>query len=72
MKEDVLHLFTDASDKRDEDCPFYNSGFYPGQSLVASALAFNGAKWLTKIKPLLGDQTKIKSVVEEVRCCGNV
>ena len=54
-------------DKRDEDCPFYNSAFYPSQSVVGPATAFNDAKWLTKVKPILMDQSKIKAVVEEVR-----
>jgi hypothetical protein len=62
----VLELFTDALDKRDEDCPFYNSVFYPSQSVVGPAQAFHDAKWLTKIRPILVDQNKIKAVVEEV------
>ena len=67
VEGDVLELFSDAMDKRDEDCPFYNSAFYPSQSVVGPAPAFNDAKWLTKVKPILVDQSKIKAVVEEAK-----
>ena len=65
-------MLTDASDKRDEESPFYNSAFYPSQAVVGPADAFSSATWLTKIKPILVDQSKIKAVVEEVRSGGCV
>ncbi|CAB3996084.1 Hypothetical predicted protein, partial [Paramuricea clavata] len=67
IEGDMLELFSDALDKRDSDCPFYNSAFYPSQSVVGPAQAFNDAKWLTKIKPILVDQSKIKAVVQEAK-----
>ena len=67
LEGDVLDMLSDASDKRDEESPFYNSAFYPSQAVVGSAEVFNSATWLTKIKPILVDQSKIKAVVEEVK-----
>ena len=49
-----------------QDSPFYSGAFYPGQKVAGPPKAFKDAKWLSGSKPIIGNQSQLKAVVEQV------
>ncbi|XP_066927802.1 (E3-independent) E2 ubiquitin-conjugating enzyme UBE2O-like isoform X2 [Clytia hemisphaerica] len=63
--EDIADL-VDITDQRDEDSTFYCPDFYPGQQVQGAPRAFKEAKYISGVKPILGNQRSVKAIVEKV------
>ena len=62
---ELIHL-VDITDQRDEDSTFYCADFYPGQQVQGIPRVFKEAKYISGVKPILGNQRTVKAIVESV------